>query len=171
MQQEIWIQESVPMIINGIQEFKNLMYKQIDIKPEIYLPVFAYLDNYARTIRPKEQNNSKALEEQKQVKTTVLCNNSDIITSLKKIENILYKQTIIHPEVYLQIIEKIREYIDILERQEKGEIIPFVVARQEGQLKEPDKEKSDNNQQENQENKTDKKSEEDLDLSNLKDFF
>lgn len=116
MQQKININAPVSMILKGIKDYQNLLYKQIDIKPECYLPIFAFLNNYAKTLNPEEKEESTCVN----AKTLVKCNNAQVIDAIEKSKKLLYKQTEIKPEVYLHIMSKLDEYSKLLQDQDAG---------------------------------------------------
>lgn len=157
MQQPIYVQASDIAMIKGINDFKDLMRKQTPIKPEVYLPIFAYLDLYIKEIAPK--NKEETNPDVKYITTTIMCTNADIINSVKKIEDKLYNQTEIKPEVYLKIIQKIREYAEMLENQDKNGTLPSF-------MKQPENKENEKQEQLAKEDSATKK--EDLDLTNLK---
>ena len=175
MQQEIYITTSNVTVINGINDFKTMMRGQTDIKPKAYLPIFAYLDKYAESIKPKENKNKEQKEQEKttMITTNVYCKNSEIIESYKKIENKLYNQTKIAPETYLIILDKISEFMEILEKQEQTGIANIPNSQTPATKNENTKtETIDKQTNDNQEKTEDKKDEsKNLDLSSIKQFF
>ena len=116
MQQKININAPVSMILKGIKDYQNLLYRQIDIKPECYLPIFAYLNNYAKMLNPEEKEESTCVK----AKTLVKCNNAQVVDAIEKSKKLLYKQTEIKPEVYLHIMFKLDEYSKLLQDQDAG---------------------------------------------------
>lgn len=159
MQQEIIVKASNDMIVKGIKELNDILkLQQCKIKPESYLPILIYLNNYANKINDK-------LTQQSDIKTqstTVFCINSNIIKAIEQIDELLHNQTKILPEVYLKIIEIMKEYSQILKDQDAGKIIPG--PKEIEPERKPEKEaKTETNQ-----NATKK---DDTDMSGVIDFF
>lgn len=120
MLQAIEVQATNAMILKGISDLEEMLYKQTDIKPDQYLAVIQYLKVYAKPFR--QDDTTKLNTEQKQ-KTIVKSNNFDICTAIEKITRMLYKQTAIKPVVYLILINKMNEYSDMLKKQDDGTLI------------------------------------------------
>lgn len=151
MQQKIYVSASNVEIIKGIKDFEDLMYNQFDISAEVYLPIFAYLEDYIFEIKDKPDKTKKSEPELTQIKTTIFCKNSGVIDNAEKIYKLLkFKQSKIKPQVYYKIIEKIQEFVEMLDEQERTGIAEYKPrVSEEDSTKKEQQEKSINDAKEN----------------------
>lgn len=115
MLQKINIEATNALVLKGIKDLSDMLYRQTDIKPESYLPILQYLWNFAKPMMQNKESENKELNQ----KTIVECINSEVCTAIKKVKLMLYKQTTIRPEVYLILFGQLDKYNTQLENQEK----------------------------------------------------
>lgn len=129
MLQAIEVKASNALILKGIADLEDMLYKQTDIKPDQYLAVIQYLKVYSKSFQQQDKT-VRANEEDKQ-KATITSNNFDICLAIDKITKMLYKQTAIKPVVYLILIDKMNEYKELLQQQDNGTFVEKVLPSEE----------------------------------------
>ena len=115
MAQQITVQTTNAMILKGIKDLSDMLYRQTDIKPECYLPILQYLRDFAK---PLAQDNQSEQNKELNQTATVNCDNYEIHANIEKVKKMLYKQTMIRPEVYLILFAELDKYDELLKRQE-----------------------------------------------------
>lgn len=115
MAQQITVQTTNAMILKGIKDLSDMLYRQTDIKPECYLPILQYLHNFARPLTQDQSTDQNAELKQS---ATVDCDNYEIHANIEKVKKILYRQTVIRPEVYLILFAELDKYDNFLKKQE-----------------------------------------------------
>lgn len=115
MLQKITVQTTNAMILKGIKDLSDMLYRQTDIKPECYLPILQYLREFAK---PLAQGNQGEQNIELKHTTIIDCDNYEIHANIEKVKKMLYKQIIIRPEVYLILFAELDKYDELLKRQE-----------------------------------------------------